>query len=368
MKETLESLTALRFFAAFLVFLDHYVVVNENWGFPLGCIAITFFFTLSGFVLTFAYRDAFKQQQITKSKFYIGRFARVWPLHILCLLLMVPFALQFFYLEPLKSSIYLVANLLLLQDFIPHSADLLNSPSWSISAEFFFYLLFPGLLGLALKSIKVYFISLMLFLIFLIGMALRFSGADTSVHNISLLGITHISFAGIFYVFPPVRIFDFMCGIALFFVYEKIYTKKFAMFFSCLEVFGLLLLGLTYVFHNLFLSLLQVGLIFLPAVLLILAGFSGQKGALSKALSKRWIILLGEASFAFYLLQEPLNQILWVLFHEFLHSRTLLQLIHFIVLIILSILIHKLFELPLYRRIREFFGVNRTVTLKNYLS
>lgn len=86
----LDALTGLRWWAAFWVFGYH--LLNYT-GMPLliaapleiGSIGVTFFFVLSGFVLTWSMTG-----EVSASTFYTRRFARIWPSHIVALLLAIP--------------------------------------------------------------------------------------------------------------------------------------------------------------------------------------------------------------------------------------------------------------------------------------
>ena len=89
--------------------------------------------------------------------FYVARFARVYPLHVFCLCVIVATTLSLSLMhswrhaESLKVAVdpaaarSFVEELLLIQAWIP-SAPRWNIPSWSISAELFAYVLFPFIL------------------------------------------------------------------------------------------------------------------------------------------------------------------------------------------------------------------------------
>jgi peptidoglycan/LPS O-acetylase OafA/YrhL len=127
-----------------------------------GCyLFVDFFFVLSGFVITHSYgtRIASREQL---GRFMLRRFGRVWPLHAAILAAWValevaalaarPFVGHFAVQEPFtgnNSPEALLSNILLLQAFGLHGALTWNGPSWSISAEFWTYLVF-GLFCLAL--------------------------------------------------------------------------------------------------------------------------------------------------------------------------------------------------------------------------
>ena len=102
-----KGLNALRFFAAFLVVLHHAEQIRLKYGmfnlkqlslFNNGGIAVTFFFVLSGFLITYL---LLKEQAYTSSisigKFYTRRVLRIWPLYFLLVIIgtvFIPFILK----------------------------------------------------------------------------------------------------------------------------------------------------------------------------------------------------------------------------------------------------------------------------------
>jgi peptidoglycan/LPS O-acetylase OafA/YrhL len=123
------------------------------------------FFMLSGFVMTHVYHKAFTQSVAQNYQgFIVARLARIYPLHVFILLLFVATAATPHLLAdptlavvknvPLSGPQSLgafVANLFMLQGL---DAGVLswNYPAWSISVEFFAYLLFPFALPLIWRS------------------------------------------------------------------------------------------------------------------------------------------------------------------------------------------------------------------------
>ncbi|KAA2262333.1 acyltransferase [Solihabitans fulvus] len=143
-----ESLTGLRWFAAFAVFLFHspyflpmpalngYLdhgawVSGVNY---FGFAGVTFFFVLSGFVLTWSYSPS-----VGPGRFYWRRFARVWPMAAVSTLLCYPvfFANGRYPWEGLRDTLTLT------QAWHPSTFYLANGGTWSLACEAFFYLLFP---------------------------------------------------------------------------------------------------------------------------------------------------------------------------------------------------------------------------------
>lgn len=134
----LDSLTAMRFFAALGVVLCHGTQVftpgnlfaDAAWWGQLG---VDFFFILSGFVLAWSY-----QPSRTTKRFYWLRFARVWPLHAVTAAMALALGAAF----SLNSA---ALNAALLQSWHPEPGVHfgLNGPAWTLSCEAFFYLCFP---------------------------------------------------------------------------------------------------------------------------------------------------------------------------------------------------------------------------------
>jgi peptidoglycan/LPS O-acetylase OafA/YrhL len=160
----LPALTSLRGIAAMWVVLYHYSAqcfpnldpARYTHLFHKGYLAVDLFFMLSGFVMTHVYHRAFSETVTSQHywKFIFARIARVYPLHVLILLLFVATAVGFHVAAgaapsldeiPLRgpeSVTAFIANLFMLQGL---SAGQLswNYPAWSISVEFIAYLLFP---------------------------------------------------------------------------------------------------------------------------------------------------------------------------------------------------------------------------------
>ncbi|MBO0736179.1 MAG: acyltransferase [Alphaproteobacteria bacterium] len=162
--QQLASLTPLRGIAALWVVIFHFC-----WRLPTihpehytgivfkGYLAVDMFFVLSGFVITHVYKENFAQG-VSGSRyrdFLKARIARLYPLHVAVLLLLVVTAMTGRVLdyaltgsiEPIpfigeRSVVGIFANLLMLQGLWSPEFSW-NVPSWSISLEFLAYLLFP---------------------------------------------------------------------------------------------------------------------------------------------------------------------------------------------------------------------------------
>jgi peptidoglycan/LPS O-acetylase OafA/YrhL len=105
--------------------------------FRVGYLGVDLFFLLSGYVIAHAYLEQFRRPDLTTYGRFLGRrVARVWPMHALCLLL-------FLGGPSCRDAGTVAANLAMVHAWGFLDSTTCNDPSWSISCEFFTYLLFP---------------------------------------------------------------------------------------------------------------------------------------------------------------------------------------------------------------------------------
>lgn len=113
----------------------------------MGGVSVQLFFVLSGFVMYLNYADKIKIQHISFKKFMLFRIYRLYSVYFLSitlyLILMLDLNYDSYSFGHLKK-LYLV-NILMLQSWFGSMAvafSPINSPSWSVSDEIFFYLRF----------------------------------------------------------------------------------------------------------------------------------------------------------------------------------------------------------------------------------
>ena len=159
-RHELKALTSARGLAAWMVVLFH-IRLSMNWApadavaiFAKGYLAVDFFFLLSGFViwLTWAERIRLRGWKAVPH-FLQKRVARIWPLHLAILAVMVGLALLLAATGRADPDYYpfgeLPLHVFLLQNWGLTHELAWNDPSWSISCELAAYLVFP-LLALAI--------------------------------------------------------------------------------------------------------------------------------------------------------------------------------------------------------------------------
>ena len=149
----LPPLTGLRFFAAFFIFVGHatpmmlkftpnpQLVINVTNCFLE--VGMELFFVLSGFVIHYNYANVGRLPNSQNlAKFYIARFARIYPLYLLFLTLQHvlyggDLRATAFFLGMTQSWVFIILG------GVPVLGHLSAFVTWSISTEWFFYCLYP---------------------------------------------------------------------------------------------------------------------------------------------------------------------------------------------------------------------------------
>lgn len=355
----LDHITFTRFIAALTVVFFHYGqhVFPANISFlfeniTAGPIAVGYFYVLSGFIMAIAYYqpNPDKQRPIDKKKYWIARFARIYPIYLLALLIIV--AAKYKTLSADWPALPL--NLLLLQSWVPGYPITLNTPGWSLSVEAFFYFCFPFLLLWIYKyGTKVLTIFSVLFWIGTQFVLLSLLNSEayapkTLLHDFIYYNpLMHLN----------TFIMGFLCG-----VYfktldnnKKINNNTLWLSFSFILIF-LLIWVRPHFEHYFGYKIAYTNGLLSPAFLLFILLLAKNKGVIATILSHPWLILLGEASYSLYILQKPIHG----LYDKIIVPRiNLTENGHFyiflLILICISIISYKYLEKPARKAIRTRF-------------
>ncbi|MEO0561805.1 MAG: acyltransferase [Chloroflexota bacterium] len=146
----IRPLTSLRFIAALLVFLHHFVPFETPPGIlktiaEQGNMGVSMFFTLSGFLIALIYLPRFEANGLTWAylrKFFNKRFARVYPLYAAIALLSLVLDD-----EKTVNGVTGVIHVTLTQSYFLTLPVQLVPTAWSLSVEIGFYLLAPLVLA-----------------------------------------------------------------------------------------------------------------------------------------------------------------------------------------------------------------------------
>ena len=148
--DRLNALTGLRCFAAINIVFFHFSDPRWfGWLAPVvdaGYVSVSYFILLSGFVLGYNYNARARAGELNLTRFWKARFTRIYPIYLLSLLLSLG-TLGKEYGSHTHAMFWagVVLTPLLLQGWIPAIATFLNTPAWTMSAEAFYYVIFPWL-------------------------------------------------------------------------------------------------------------------------------------------------------------------------------------------------------------------------------
>ena len=166
----MPALTGIRFFAIFHIFLFHLWAVygsdkpegfeNVLMGlsdtpqmiavfFSNGWMSTSLFFLLSGFILGYLYWGKDGQLSTSKRRFWLLRLARLYPVHLIVLAIILFLKVPWFLDTGATWSDIIpvaLANLFLVHAWIPPWIPHVNWPTWTISALIFLYLIMPWLM------------------------------------------------------------------------------------------------------------------------------------------------------------------------------------------------------------------------------
>ncbi|MCA1675881.1 MAG: acyltransferase [Actinobacteria bacterium] len=282
----LDSLTGLRIFAAAWVMLLHFrdVTQTQTWHFPLGDRFITqggygvdLFFVLSGFILSHVYFEQFRTRLGWPDfrSFISFRFARLYPVHLVTFLIMVALFSAEILLSgasSVKSERYtpavFISTLTMTHAWWGVTVTP-NLPAWSISAEWFAYLLFP-LLCLIIARLRV---APLVFLV--VGLGLATIWQEVAHHHL-------------------IRVMaGFLVGMATYQVSH--HSLKLVR----VPVLGTVIIALIVLWATLGNSPRpEIGIVLFAALVLTL---SSERDWLCRVLSLKAIVYLGEVSYAVYM-------------------------------------------------------------------
>jgi peptidoglycan/LPS O-acetylase OafA/YrhL len=300
----LDSLTGLRFVAAFFVFMFHVSlsvfepftnkgvqkVLSDVFG-NGGWVGVSLFFVLSGFVLTWTAKPKLERRQ-----FWRKRLVKIYPMQA------ATWAISILVIAfPGTTALQAVANLFLVHTWIPIHAFFMsmNSPSWSLCSELLFYLLFPFILPLVRRIPRRYLIAAALamfattLLIQLVSLALP-AGPQAPEGPISVWRYWLV------YYLPLVRLPEFVLGMIACRIVRETQLVRVPLPVAVLLVVGAYALDDFVPFS---LSLVSVEM--LPIAILICSLARANLSAGTRFLRSRPFQWLGNVSFGFYMSQAP---------------------------------------------------------------
>lgn len=352
-KNKFDALTGMRAIAAIMVFVYHN---RKYWRNDLSFevmrfisewhIGVTVFFVLSGFLLAYRYEEKPLESKKSYLKYILLRIARIFPLYWILLS-------AYFLDTPYSKNVdtYFLQYSLFYSLFDKYSVSGIVQ-AWSLTVEFFFYLLAPFLFLLLKKSWKYCILFLVGFFLFGwgIGYGLHEYNGNSKGFLYPLQFMTGSTFFG--------RSLEFFFGMLLAYLMKKERGIQFLKNLKRSTLIGgismmILTIAIAFFASNNFVHGVErwegriIHEFLLPvAIAVFFWGLMSEKTWMSRILSTRFFVLLGNASFVFYLIHLSY-------FNMKLKSYVYLPDNNFVLLWICSIIIYLLIEKPLYEGCRK---------------
>jgi peptidoglycan/LPS O-acetylase OafA/YrhL len=315
----LDALTGSRFVAAYAILVLH----GTAFGYTLPAWlnlsqAVSYFFVLSGFILGYRYPHLRDRRAVLR--FYGARFARIWPVHFFCLMLSLTIVPSAFWssADAIGWSI-LPLQILLVNAWIPIERFVFgfNAVAWTISVEWFFYALYPLLIfrWTATWHWKLACAALLTLALAWLSTVVGLPAAAPADRP------NQVSSLALLYGNPLARLFEFSLGMTMALAWHRYHDRMRlpSMVATALELAliaaiaadlywcGLrapewaAALGPAFDWRVLTSTSLGTGACFLyaPLILLLASG----RGLVTNLLARRLPVILGESSYALYMLQ-----------------------------------------------------------------
>ncbi|QNT68948.1 acyltransferase family protein [Defluviicoccus vanus] len=291
-----QALDGWRGVCALIVAIFHLGVYNHLYDVALIRYAffyVDFFFVLSGFVIAAVSLSRVKDSESLKL-FIVRRVGRIYPLHVVVLLAFLGVELAKLGavshgvhsgLEPFSGETSVqsfFSNLFLLQAFGIHQELTWNSPSWSISSEFYVNILFGVLLFLTV-TLSVRSRTLVFALALVTGAIILMTQAQHGIDASYDFGFFRC-------------LYGFFCGVFVWLLYLRSSSRPLR-FASACELAAITSTGLFITFAG------RTSLSFAAPVLfsLVVYIFAFQGGCVSRLLMCKPCQLLGRLSYSIYL-------------------------------------------------------------------
>ena len=326
MKDRFEVLDIFRgIFSAMVVFFHMSAfagtpIINNNFV-DNSDLFVDFFFVLSGFVIAYTYRTMENKKQV--QLFLKKRFSRLYPLHILMLLIFVGIQLvkHFFVghiqinnLENVNNNwTSFFTNIFLINSVkVPAVNDVSwNIPSWSISAEMISYIIFAAVLLLIYKlnvnKYRNYFYAFIVLAAALLLITINGNYEINYSYNYGFLRGAMGFFTGV------------LCLNAFMFS-KKYFTVLPSTFFHITET--LVIAAIVYFIYE-GKTYKPVGFIYEAIFFIAVLSFSFEKGFISAILKKSsFLKKMGTYSYSIYMIHALLLSWFNILFIRVLHLPT----------------------------------------------
>ena len=347
--DSLQALRALAFLGIFFLHSQFFV----SWA-QLG---VSVFFVMSGFLMTYRYENVELDTSLKNNiHFSLGKIKKLYPLHIITMICAIVFNVAFIIYDGVRIKAVLaligetLLNIALLQTWVPYSSVnvSLNGVAWYLSVIMFLYFMFPWINRIVARNatFKLCLISGIILIIQLFS----------CMPFIKILGIDSPVYIWFMYCFPVFRLGDFFFGCALKRLYFESDLGNWGVIKGTIcEISATLVTVLVFMWlkkeqdNIILLSLHNWTTIFIPISAIWVFLFIINKGLITKMLTNRLTIYIGNlSSYAFlihYVVTQFTNGTLRVMKINIEGwSRGALVLLELVISLMLSALYKKVHE------------------------
>jgi len=347
----LESLTFFRFIAAASVVIFHYGRDTQFYKLlpsvlAAGSIAVTFFFVLSGFVIALSSI----KKEFSVGGFYVDRLARILPVYLIALVLTLAL------IGIVGKDTELILSVLMLQSWVSPYPLSLNMPAWSVSVEMAFYLLAPALIVLVRKGVGSPVVWIAVSCVFWLATQLVLS----SINQSEFATLNPSRAVDIVYYFPPAHFCSFVLGFSGGYAYSRLkaggayaQAKNVVLFIlSIVVIYALSKTGR--VINDFFGEKFAYGSSFYAVVFLFfIYSCAVCNHAIPRFMKGKLSTLLGDASYALYIMQMPVYLLLSRFYPSSATGYELHFWTYFALLLAVSVSLHILVEKPIVKAVKK---------------
>lgn len=308
--------------------------------------AVSYLYVLSGFVMALVYFRPGEKFDVLG--YWKSRFVRIYPLYIISFALTCIYYFDsLFRIKPQK----IVANLFVVQAWIPAYSQSFNYASWSMTVEFFFYAIFPFFVFWAYRQStkKLIWVSMALWIV------------SQAVHfflwrSMNITGVDFINY------FPLFHLNSFIIGVVggIWYLREgkeqQIPTSTvYAVLIASFLMVAIYTVVSSGVWTELPHRMEPMGGLLSPLMILFIVALALDKSRLSRVLNHPPLVNLGEASYAIYILHVPLFWLYerWLETSGIADPQRIFAITFLPAIIIIGLLAHFFMDIPLRRWLRN---------------
>ena len=290
----IRTLQGARFLFVVFIYLSHCVTSNVVKPFDFGgdC-GVAFFFTLSGFVLSWGYGLMVSRGEFASKQFFWRHFWRLYPLHLLLFVAMLLLDMR---IGATYDWQQLTASLLLVQSWIPsnHTLYNVNPVAWFLCDTLFFYVIFKWVYNYIMSTALRVLIG-----IFVVFAVLYLAVAAQVPHD--MVNCT-------LYANPLLRTVDFALGVMAYRIYKNLSFKHFKpcqhvgiVVLPCSVLVGAMLFGIYQLLDGNGCRAVALFWPVMPVFVVTLVAIDGKHNLMSRMLSSPMMRWLGSISFELFM-------------------------------------------------------------------